>query len=178
MSPQQLIPLIAILIALPLILLRNRRPRILRPQWLWVMPTVIVLLMALALWGTSMDPNMPHTAFDTAAWSILATGLVLGGVFGWWRGRMTTIEKHADGTLRAQASPLGLILIIAVMLGRRALTAFLEPHAAEYGLNPLAIADAFLLFVVGMIVVQRIEMFIRARRIQAGGTDAHVDVAS
>jgi undecaprenyl pyrophosphate phosphatase UppP len=178
MSPQQLIPLIAILIALPLILLRNRRPRILRPQWLWVMPTVIVLLMALALWGTSMDPNMPHTAFDTAAWSILGVGLVLGGAFGWWRGRMTTIEKHADGTLRAQASPLGLILIIAVMLGRRALTAFLEPHAAEYGLNPLAIADAFLLFVVGMIVVQRIEMFIRARRIQAGGTDAHVDVAS
>ena len=178
MSPQQLIPLIAILIALPLILLRNRRPRILRPQWLWVMPTVIVLLMALALWGTSMDPNMPHTAFDTAAWSILGVGLVLGGAFGWWRGRMTTIEKHADGTLRAQASPLGLILIIAVMLGRRALTAFLEPHAAEYGLNPLAIADAFLLFVVGMIVIQRIEMFIRARRIQSGGTDAHVDVAS
>ena len=91
MSPQQLIPLIAILIALPLILLRNRRPRILRPQWLWVMPTVIVLLMALALWGTSMDPNMPHTAFDTAAWAILATGLVLVGVFGWWSGRMTTI---------------------------------------------------------------------------------------
>ena len=178
MSPQQLIPLIAILIALPLILLRNRRPRVLRPQWLWVMPTLIVLLMGLALWGTSMDPDMPRIAFDALAWAILAVGLVLGGVFGWWRGRMTTIEKHADGTLRAQASPLGLILIVAVMLGRRALTAFLEPHAAEYGLNPLSIADAFLLFVVGMIVVQRIEMFIRARRIQSGGSDAHVATAT
>ena len=176
MSPQQLIPLVAILIALPLILMRNRRPRILRPQWLWVMPTLIVLLMALALWGTSMSPDMPHTAFDALAWAILAAGRGLGGVFGWWRGRMTTIEKHADGTLKAQASPLGLILIIAVMLGRRALTAFLEPHAAEYGLNPLAIADAFLLFVVGMIVVQRIEMFIRARRILAGGTDSHLQL--
>jgi hypothetical protein len=142
------------------------------------MPAVIIVLMSLALWGTSMDPDMPHAAFDTIAWAILAVGLVLGGVFGWWRGRMTTIEKHADGTLKAQASPLGLILIVAVMLGRRALTAFLEPHAAEYGLNPLAIADAFLLFVVGMIVVQRIEMFIRARRIQSGGTDAHVEAAS
>ncbi|HYC67332.1 CcdC protein domain-containing protein [Brevundimonas sp.] len=177
MSTQQLIPLIAVLIALPLILLRNRRPRTLRPQWLWVMPAVIVVLMGFALWGTSMDPDVPHAAFDALAWAVLAIGLLLGGVFGWWRGRMTTIEKHADGALKAQASPLGLILIIAVMVGRRALTAFLEPHAADYGLNPLAIADAFLLFVVGMIVVQRIEMFIRARRILAGGTDAHVEAA-
>jgi len=28
-----------------------------------------------------------------------------------------------------------------------------------------------------MIVVQRIEMFIRARRILAGGTDSHVEAA-
>ncbi|NJC41234.1 undecaprenyl pyrophosphate phosphatase UppP [Brevundimonas alba] len=177
MTTQQLIPLIAILIFLPLILLRNRKPRTLRLKWMWVTPALIVPLMGLALWGSSMDPRMPHIAFDTLAWVMVAVGLVLGGVFGWWRGKMTTIEKHADGTLKAQASPIGLILIIAVMLGRRALTAFLEPHAAEYGLNPLAITDAFLVFVVGMIVVQRIEMFIRARRIQAGGGDGHVEVA-
>jgi hypothetical protein len=34
--------------------------------------------------------------------------------------------------------------------------------------------DAFLLFVVGMIVMQRIEMFIRARRILEGAGDSHV----
>jgi len=60
------------------------------------------------------------------------------------------------------------------MLGRRDLSAFLEPHAAEWGLNALAITDAFLLFVVGMIVVQRVEMFIRARRIQSGAGDSHL----
>jgi hypothetical protein len=91
---------------------------------------------------------------------------------------MTTIEKHADGTLTAQASPIGLILIIAVMLGRRGLSAFLEPHAAEWGLNALAITDAFLLFVVGMIVMQRVDMFIRARRIQAGAGDSHVNMVA
>ena len=41
-------------------------------------------------------------------------------------------------------------------------------------LNALAITDAFLLLVVGMIVMQRVEMFIRARRIQAGAGDSHV----
>ena len=178
MSPETYAPLIAIAIALPLILLRNRRPRTLHMKWMWVLPVLIVPLMGLALWGTSMDPTIDHTPFDAVSWVILTVGLILGGVAGWWRGRMTTIEKHADGTLKAQASPVGLLLIVALLFGRRALNAWLEPHAAEWGLNALAIADAFLVFVVGMIVVQRIEMFIRARRIQAGGSDAHVAAAS
>lgn len=178
MSPQVLGPLIGLAIALPLIFLRNRRPRTLNPQWMWVMPAIIVPLMGLALWGTSMEPGAVHTPFDALSWAILAAGLILGGAFGWWRGKMTTIEKHTDGMLKAQASPIGLILIIAVMLGRRALSAFLEPHAAEWGLNALAITDAFLVFVVGMIVVQRVEMYIRARRIQAGAGDSHVEMVA
>lgn len=178
MSPQVLGPLIGLAIALPLILLRNRAPRTLNPKWLWVTPAIIVPLMGLALWGSSMAPGAPDAAFDALSWTILAIGLILGGVFGWYRGKMTTIEKHADGTLKAQASPLGVILIVAVMLGRRALSAWLEPHAAEYGLNALAITDAFLLFVVGMIVVQRLEMYIRARRIQSGGGDSHTETVA
>jgi hypothetical protein len=58
------------------------------------------------------------------------------------------------------------------------MSAFLEPHAAEWGLNALAITDAFLLFVVGMIVMQRVDMFIRARRIQAGAGDSHVNMVA
>lgn len=178
MTPQQYAPLIVLLVMLPLILLRNRAPRTLRPKWMWVTPAIIVPLMGLALWGTSMEPGADHAPFTVASWMILAAGLLLGGVAGWWRGKMTTIERHADGTLRAQASPLGIILIIGLFLGRSALRSVLEPHAAAWHLNALAITDAFLLFVVGMIVAQRIEMFIRARRVLAGGTDSHVEAAA
>ena len=178
MTLQQYAPLLVILITLPILLLRNRAPRTLRPQWMWVVPAVIVPLMGLALWGTSMEPGAGHAPFDVAAWATLAGGLLLGGVAGWWRGKMTTIEKHADGTLKAQASPLGVILIVGLFLGRSALRSVLEPHAAAWHLNALAITDAFLLFVVGMIVVQRIEMFIRARRVLAGGTDSHVETSA
>lgn len=178
MTPQQYAPLIALVIMLPIILLRNRAPRTLRPKWMWVTPAIIVPLMGLALWGTSMEPGADHTPFDAIAWAILALGLGLGCAAGWWRGKMTTIERHADGTLKAQASPLGLILIIGLFLGRSALRSVLEPYAAAWHLNALAIADAFLLFVVGMILVQRIEMFIRARRVRAGGTDSHVEAAA
>lgn len=176
--PQQYIPLIVILVLLPIILLRNRTPRTLRPRWMWVMPAIIVPLMGLALWGTSLEPGVDHTPFDAVSWLVLAVGLVLGGVAGWWRGKMTTIEKHQDGTLKAQASRLGILLIIGLFAGRSALRSLLEPNAAAWHLNALAIADAFLLFVVGMIVVQRIEMFIRARRVQAGGTDSHVEATA
>ncbi len=67
---------------------------------------------------------------------------------------------------------------MGLFLARNTLRSVLEPHASAWHLNGLAIADAFLLFVVGMIVVQRIEMFIRARRVQAGGTDSHVEAST
>lgn len=177
MEPQQYIPLIVLAIMLPVILLRNRRPRTLHVKWMWVMPVLMSALMAFAIWGTSMQPGLDHRPFTPLDWAVLLLGALLGGAAGWWRGRMTIIEKHADGTLKAQASPIGLILIVGLMLSRRALSAWLEPHAESLGLNVLAVADAFLLFVAAMIVMQRVEMVIRARRIQHGGTDAHVETA-
>jgi len=178
MEPQHYVPLIVIAVILPLMLLRNRRPRALHPQRMWIMPVLMCALMALAIWGTWMQPGIPHTPFTPLDWSLLAAGVLLGGAAGWWRGKMTTIEKHADGALKAQASPVGLILIIGLLLGRRALSAWLEPHAAALGLSIMAVTDAFLLFVAAMIVMQRIEMYVRARRIQSGGTDAHVETAA
>ena len=178
MTPQQYGPLIGIGLALVIFLLRNRAPRTLRPQYLWVAPAIMIPLMAFALWGQSHVPGASRAPFAALDWIVLAFGLILGTVAGWWRGKMTTIEKHADGTLKAQASPIGMILIVILLLGRRALSAFLEPHAAAWGLNATAVADAFLVFVVGMIIVQRVEMYIRARRVQHGGTDSHVEATA
>ena len=49
--------------------------------------------------------------------------------------------------------------------------------------RPLAMTYSFallgaLVFAMGLIVMQRVEMYIRARRIQAGGTDSHVEVVA
>ena len=78
----------------------------------------------------------------------------------------------------AQASPLGLILLVALFAGRTALRDLIEGHAAQWHLNAMAVTDAFLVFAMGLIVMQRIEIYIRAKRILAGGTDAHVEVAA
>ncbi|RZJ23771.1 MAG: DUF1453 domain-containing protein, partial [Brevundimonas sp.] len=46
MTEEQLIPLIAIAVVVPLVLLRNRKPRTLRPEFLWVSPLIVVLAIA------------------------------------------------------------------------------------------------------------------------------------
>ena len=174
MTPQQYGPLIGIGVALVIILLRNRRPRTLNVKWMWVAPLLITSLIVFGLWGMAQAPGVSHAPFGLDAWAILATGLLLGCAAGWWRGKTVTIQKTADGTLKAQASPLGLILVVLLLVTRSALRPWLQAHATDWPLNALAIQDAFLLFAMGLVVMQRVEMWIRARRILAGDPDGHV----
>lgn len=174
MSPETYGPLIGVGVALVVILLRNRKPRPLHVRWMWVRPAIIVPLIGLGLWASAAAPGAPHIRWSVVSVLILLAGLGLGVLAGWNRGKSITIERHADGSLKAQASPLGLILIVVLLLGRRLLAAWLEPHAGDWGVDPVAVADAFLLFAAAMIVTQSLEMFIRARRIQKGEPDAHV----
>ena len=178
MPPEKLIPLLMIPIMLVVVLLKNRRKRVLKPQLLWIMPAIVLPLIGLGIWGTAQNPNMAHASFGPDAWAVLAIGGILGGVAGWYRGKTVTIEKEPDGSLMAQASPLGLILLVVLFAGRSLLRDLIESHAAAWHLNVLAVTDAFLVFAMGLIVMQRVEMYIRARRIQSGGTDSHVEVAA
>jgi hypothetical protein len=178
MTPEQYAPLIGILVALPLILLRNRAPRRLRPELMWIMPAIMIGLVVFGMWGMQYAPEASHAPFGLSGWLIMAVALVLGGIAGWWRGKMMAIEKDADGTLRAQASPLGLILIVALLVSRQALRPWMESQAGSWHVSALALQDAFMLFIIGMIVLQRVEMFIRARRILAGGTDARLETTA
>lgn len=178
MPPEKLIPLAIIPIMLVIMLFKNRRKRVLRPHLLWVMPAIVVPLIALGLWGAAQTPHVAHGPFGPAAWAVLAIGGVLGGVAGWYRGKTVTIEKEPDGSLMAQASPLGLILLVVLFAGRSLLRDLIESHAADWHLNALAVTDAFLVFAMGLIVLQRVEIYIRARRIQAGRLDSHVEVVA
>ncbi len=175
MTQEELIPLIAIAVVIPLVLLRNRRPRTLRPQSMWIVPLMVVAAISAGLWAMSMG-GRGHAPVEPLSLLILAVGLALGCAFGWQRGRMTTIFKEPDGTLKAQASPIGLVIIIAILIARQTLRPWLEAHAADWHVNPLAILEAFMLFAAGTVVMQRIEMWIRARNIQRGGADQHVTV--
>ena len=58
--PEKLIPLLMIPVMLVVVLLKNRRKRVLKPHLLWVMPAIVLPLIGLGLWGTAQNPNMAH----------------------------------------------------------------------------------------------------------------------
>ena len=162
MTPEQVLPVAIPLAILVIFLMRNRRPRPLSPQLMWILPLLVVVGIGMGLWFT------PHDPFGPYAYAGFALALALGALAGWWRGK--TIDIHRDpetGRLMAQPSPVGLILIAGLLVARSALRAWLEGNAATMHLNAVAVTDAFMLFAVGLVVAQRVEMFLRARALQA-----------
>lgn len=99
-TQEQLIPLIALAVVIPLVLLRNRRPRTLRPRFMWIVPLLVVAVIGAGIWAMSVR-GPGHAPVEPMSLLILAVGLALGCAFGWQRGRMTTIFKEPDGTLKA-----------------------------------------------------------------------------
>ncbi|OJU09564.1 MAG: hypothetical protein BGN86_02570 [Caulobacterales bacterium 68-7] len=153
-------------IAIPIVLLvlvfRLRgmsRDRRLRVEWLWLMPVMLLAVAGLML------AQFPLAGFD---WAWLIPAFALGAVVGFWRGRLTTVtvnpETHA---LTSRASPAALYLLGGVILLRLGLRYLLEAEASTLHLNAALVTDAFLAFAVGLVAVQRLEVWIRARRLLA-----------
>ena len=170
LDPQTLIPIISISIALVFILLRNRAPRPLHVRWMWVMPVILVAFIGYGIWA--MNTYTPHEPFTPLALAGMGAALLAGAALGWWRGK--TIDIHRDarsGLLMAKASPAGLIFIFALLAVRYATKGVLEANAQAWHINLAALTDGFLLFTAGLLVVSRIEMWIRARAITGTGRD-------
>jgi hypothetical protein len=152
------------LIAAPIILvvlfLRMRslsQTRRLRVEWLWVTPAILIGLTAL-----SFAPA-PPTGSD---WIWLGVALVLGGALGWYRGKMMHIgvdpETHILSTRASAAAMYFIVLLLVARLGLRYVAI---DEAQSWHLSPTLISGAFLVFAVGLLGVQRVEMFLRAQRL-------------
>jgi len=148
---------LAPLLAVALVVLRNMRARRLRVERLWIAPAIVLAITALLL--AQQPPPSPLLAAGDA----LALGL--GALGGWWRGRLTRIavdpQTHA---LTSQASPVGMLLILAIFAVRYTL----RSAGASAGLPWLSVAqttDLLMLFAVGLVCAQRLEMAVRAARL-------------
>jgi len=149
---------LAPLMVLGVAALRTLRPRKLRIERMWIMPVLILLAVALSL--RAQGPQ------DIQLMIAEAFAFGLGGGVGWWRGRTTNIMID-PGThdLSSRASPIGLALIAGLVLIRFALRNYADGHLHELHVTPVQVADVFLLFAAGLICVQRLEMWLRARRL-------------
>jgi hypothetical protein len=121
---------------------------------LWVVPTMYVVVAALMFIG------LPPTGWVAVA---SAVGLLIGAAVGWQRGKMMHIhvdpETHA---LNQKASPAAMFFLIALIVVRAGARTLLGQTG---GVSPAMLTDPLIMFAVGMFSVQRVEMYLRAKRL-------------
>jgi hypothetical protein len=153
-----IVPLVVILV----VIRRNLRGRKIRAERLWLYPAILTIA-AVAVMGAEGPPS-PIGALAMAA------ALVLGGIVGWYRGRLTGITLNPEShELTSQASTAGMILIAAVFAlryGLRMATAQGRTMLpASVHLNATLATDVLMLFAIGVMSVQRVEMWLRCRKL-------------
>jgi hypothetical protein len=153
--------IITVVIVVAVLVLRNRRPRKLRIEALWIRPVLFFVAIALAL-AAAPPPLAPLSV------ALMALAVVIGAGLGWQRGRFMRIDVHPEThDLTSTASPVGMIFIVAILALRIGMRGLVMQSHAFFGLPATAITDALILLVGAMIVTQSLEMWLRARRLLA-----------
>lgn len=131
-----------------------KRGRRLRLERLWIVPTLYGVFAAGLFWW-----RPPHGV----QWLWAAAALMTGSAIGWWRGGLMHIEVDpVSHALNQRQSPAAMLLIVA-LIGLRFV---LREELGATGTLPAAgVIDAFVAFAVGLLAMQRVEMFLRARRL-------------
>ena len=140
-----------------LVILRNARARKLKVERLWISPA-IVMVLTIAAFAANPAPGLLGVTIDVVA-------VAVGALLGWWRGRASrfTVDPETH-IVTSRVSPAGMLLILGIFGLRYVLRSVLGGEASALHLTAGEITDSFLLLAVGVVSVQRLEWWIRARK--------------
>ena len=143
-----------IVIVMALRMRRMGRMRPLKLGNLWIVPALYLVVAA------AMFVQLPPKGWIGIA---SLAGLAIGCAVGWQRGKMMHIhvdpETHA---LNQKASPAAMFFLIGLIVVRSAARMFLRTEA---GVSPAMLTDPLIAFALGMFTLQRLEMYLRAKRL-------------
>ena len=146
------IGIIVVVMALRMRGLSKMRP--LKLETLWIVPGMYAVVAALMFFTL---PPVGWVAIASLA------GLAAGAAVGWQRGKMMHIhvdpETHA---LNQKASPAAMFFLIALIIVRSGARSLL---GADSHVSPAMLTDPLIAFALGMFTLQRVEMYLRAKRL-------------
>ncbi|HEY2658852.1 MAG TPA: hypothetical protein VGI79_03965 [Caulobacteraceae bacterium] len=158
-GPQTTGLLIGLAIMVPILLLRNARPRKLRVELLWIRPAIWVVIAVLSF--TQAPPPM-----SAAGLAIMTASLAAGAVLGWQRGRLMRIEVDPEThQMTLRASPAAMLFIVVLMVLRVSIHNVAIQNLGRTHLPITVLVDALILFSLGLMLTQSAEMWIRGRRL-------------
>lgn len=135
------------------------KARRLRLERLWILPTLYAAAVGFVFWNAP-----PHGM--TWLWCVVALGV--GAGLGWWRGRLMRVAVDPEThELSQTVSPAALLFIVALIVIRSASRAMAIEMAGPGHAGLMAATDILMAFALGFVAFQRVEIFIRARRMLA-----------
>jgi hypothetical protein len=152
----RLLPLVLVGLMMALRFRRMGGTRRLRLEHLWIVPAI------LGAFTVFLFIRQPPVGLGWA-WTALA---VAGGAgVGWWRGKLMRISVDpATQTLNQSASPAAIVFLIGLFAVRIATRSYMM----DSGTHGIAlVTDLLMAFVLATLTAQRLEMYLRARRLLA-----------
>jgi hypothetical protein len=132
------------------------RVRPLKIEQLWIVPAVYALVVAY------LFVRFPPSALG---WAVSALGLVIGGAIGWQRGKTMRIHLDPATGLLMQKGSIWALAIIVVLIAVKTV-AQAEGSALHFDVSVLV--DGLAALSLGIFAVQRLEMYLRAKRLLEG----------
>ena len=156
-QPQGLLQIVLPL-AIFVVIMAIRAPRLMRLRpldigKLWIVPAIYLAVVALIF------VQRPPTLFG---WAIALIGFGIGGALGWQRGKTMRIEHDpATGRLMQKGS-IWAIVFIAVIFALKIVS---QNEGSALHLDVNLLIDGLAALSLGMFTLQRIEMYLRAKRL-------------
>ena len=160
-----------LLLVIPLVLWRMQRMSRKQPlklNRLWIRPAsvLVVCVMVIVLPQVLHPRGMPVHGFGMMDLLAIAVAIPLGAVAGWYMGRTMKIDVHPEeGTLMVQASPIGLLVILGLVVLRLGLRAGAGYEAQAWHLNVGLIFEGLIVFSAALFTVRSLEMYLRAKKL-------------
>ncbi|HEX8302061.1 CcdC protein domain-containing protein [Sphingomonas sp.] len=158
------IPAIIIGIVLAFRFRNMNRERPLKIERLWIVPALYCVVAGVVFW------NAPPVGM---VWLYCAVALIAGAALGWQRGRMMRINVDPEShEIRQKASPAATLLILGLILVRSGARNAESLGIPGVHVDVMAMTDILIALALGLLTAQRIEMYLRARRLLAAARGA------